>query len=304
MTSMAHASIAPQWGDFRFSHRLRVRWVEVDAQQVVFNGHYLTYFDVAVTEYWRAVGLPYPDAMRHVGGDIFVRRNTLEYHAPARLDDWLDIGLRCERVGTSSITLQWAVRAQGRLMVTGEVVYVFTDLATGRAAPVPASVRAQLEAHEQGQPVNRLQCGSWDALGNAARAVRLAVFVGEQGIPEHEEWDADDAAAVHAVVSNLGGLPLATGRLILSGGESGPPGTTGHTARIGRMAVLRSARGRGLGAAVLQALVAEARARGVKRIGIHAQVTAMALYAKAGFLPEGEVFDEVGIPHQRMALAL
>ncbi|MBT9610972.1 YbgC/YbaW family acyl-CoA thioester hydrolase [Aquabacterium commune] len=285
-----------QPADFRFHHRLRVRWVEVDAQQVVFNGHYLTYLDVAVTEFWRTVGLPYPDAMRHVGGDIFVRRNTLQYHAPARLDDWLDIGMRCERIGTSSITLNWAVWSQGRLLVTGEVVYVFTDLASGRSAPVPEALRDQLDAHMQGAPVTQLVCGPWDALAEAARAVRLAVFVGEQGIPESDEWDEDDATAVHAVVRNLAGLPLATGRLILSV-------DAGH-ARIGRMAVLRSARGVGLGREVLQALIAQARERGVQHIGIHAQCSAMPLYAQAGFVPVGEVFDEVGIPHQGMTLAL
>ena len=60
-------------GDFRFHHRLRVRWSEVDAQQVVFNGHYLNYLDVASGDYWRSLGLPYPDAFKHAGGDIFVR---------------------------------------------------------------------------------------------------------------------------------------------------------------------------------------------------------------------------------------
>ena len=129
-----------------FTHRLRVRWAEVDPQQVVFNGHYLTYLDVASSDYWRAVGLPYPDAFKHAGGDIFVRRNTLEYHAPARLDDWLDIGIRCERIGNSSLTLQWAACCQGRLIVTGEVVYVHTSLATGRSSPVPPSSAAAAPA--------------------------------------------------------------------------------------------------------------------------------------------------------------
>ena len=304
MTSMGHASIAPQRGDFRFSHRLRVRWVEVDAQQVVFNGHYLTYLDVAVTEYWRAVGLPYPDAMRHADGDIFVRRNALEYHAPARLDDELLIGIRCERVGTSSITLAWSVHCQGRLLVTGEVVYVFTSLSTGRSAPVPDHVRAQLTAHEAGEAVTSLCCGPWHLLGDAARSVRAVVFIGEQGIPEHEEWDADDDNAVHVVVRNLGGLALATGRLILSGEPSSPAHQAPGHARIGRMAVLRSARGRGLGRSVLQALRTEARKRGITHLSLHAQVAAMSLYAQAGFQPSGPVFDEVGIPHQRMTLAL
>ena len=300
-----------QPADFRFHHRLRVRWVEVDAQQVVFNGHYLTYLDVAVSEFWRVVGLPDPDATQHMGGDIFVRRNMLEYHAPARLDDWLDIGMRCERIGTSSITLNWALWSQGRLLVTGEVVYVFTDLATGRSAPVPEALRAQLNAHEQGLPVTQLACGPWAQQADAARTVRLAVFVGEQGIPEAEEWDADDADAVHAVVCNLAGLPLATGRLILSGdpAQSEASGASdgdaaGAWARIGRMAVLRSARGIGLGRQVLHALIGEARQRGVQHLSLHAQVAAMPLYAQAGFVPQGAVFDEVGIPHQRMTLAL
>ena len=283
--------------DFRFHHRLRVRWVEVDAQQVVFNGHYLTYLDTASSDYWRSVGMPYPDAFQHVGGDIFVRRNTLEYHAPARLDDWLDIGIRCERIGTSSITLAWAAWAQGRLVVTGEVVYVFTSLATGRSNPVPDAVRQLLLGYEEGKPAYELRCGAWTDLAEGARAVRTAVFLQEQAIPEDEEWDADDHTAVHAVVRNLAGCPVATGRLIFAGQEEGQ-------ARIGRMAVLRGARGIGLGDRVLRALLAEASGRGIARIGLHAQVSAQGFYARHGFAPEGEVFDEVDIPHQKMTLTL
>lgn len=283
--------------DFRFHHRLRVRWVEVDAQQVVFNGHYLTYLDVAISDYWRRVGMPYPDAFQFVQGDIFARRNMLEYHAPARLDDWLDIGIRCERIGNSSITMVWAAWAQGRLLVTGEVVYVFTSLATGRPAPVADGIRQQLQAFEEGRDAYTLQCGTWADQTEGARAVRLAVFVQEQAIPEDEEWDADDEHAVHAVLRNLCGCPVATGRLIHQGVGEG-------CAKIGRMAVLRSARGIGLGDQVLRALMAEAASRGVVSIGLHAQVSAQAFYARHGFIPEGEVFDEVGIPHQLMKLTL
>ncbi|TAK94712.1 MAG: YbgC/FadM family acyl-CoA thioesterase [Aquabacterium sp.] len=283
--------------DFSFTHRLRVRWMEVDAQQVVFNGHYLTYLDVGISEYWRAVGLPYPEGIKHEQGDIFVRRNTLEYHAPARLDDWLDIGVRCERIGNSSITIAWAIWAQGRLLVTGETVYVHTSLLTGKSSPVPASVRQQIESHAQGAPVHRVVCGAWRDMADAARAVRIAVFVNEQGIDEAEEWDDDDAGAVHAVACNLAGLPLATGRLIHLGQESG------H-AKIGRMAVLRSTRGIGLGDQVLKALMDEARSRGIQHLSLNAQVSAQAFYARQGFKPQGEVFDEVAIPHQRMTLTL
>lgn len=290
-----------QLTDFRFHHRLRVRWVEVDAQQVVFNGHYLTYLDVAISDYWRAVGLPYPEGLRHVNGDIFVRRNLLEYHAPARLDDWLDIGIRCERVGNSSITMQWALWTQGRLLVSGEVVYVFTDLGSGRPAQVPESLRAQLAAHELGQDVYRLNCGDWGEQAEAARAVRTAVFLQEQGIDESDEWDEDDARAVHAVAANLSGLPLATGRLIPPHPQNPDEAGIG---RIGRMAVLRTARRQGLGRRVLDALVLRAHAMGLTSLRLHAQVAAVPLYAAAGFVPEGPVFDEVGIPHQAMTLKL
>ena len=107
--------------------------------------------------------------------------------------------------------------------------------------------------------------------------------------------------AVHAIVTNLGVLPLGTGRLILSGeaAEDGP-----EHARIGRMAVLRSSRGVGLARLILSALIAEARLLGKTHLALHAQVSAMPLYAAAGFEPQGAVFDEVGIPHQRMTLRL
>lgn len=291
--------VAPRPDDFRFRHRLRVRWSEVDAQQVVFNGHYLNYLDVAMGDFWRAVGLPYPEAFHSGGGDVFVRRNALDYHAPARLDDWLDIGVRCDRLGNTSLTMAWAAWCGGRLLVSGEVVYVHTSLESGRPAPLPASVRSQLQAWALDTPVHHLACGSWSVLRAGAEAVRTAVFVQEQGIAPADEWDHDDAQALHAVVSNLAGLPLATGRLVQGTATGG-----GTQARIGRMAVLRSSRGIGLATQVLQALVAAAREAGHRSVGLHAQLAAMPLYAKAGFVPVGEVFDEVGIAHQAMVLHL
>jgi YbgC/YbaW family acyl-CoA thioester hydrolase len=283
--------------DFSLIHQLCVRWVEVDAQQVVFNGHYLAYLDAAITAYWRATGLPYPDGLAFVQADVFVRRHTIEYHAPARLDDRLEIGVRCERVGNSSITMAWAAWAQGRLLVTGEAIYVMVDLASGKPMAVPASVRAQLQAHAQGETVHRLQSGAWADLADAARAVRTAVFIKEQAIDESEEWDADDAGAVHAVVSNLAGLPLATGRLIYLNQDAG------H-AKIGRMAVLRSTRGIGLGDKVLTELMQQARARQIQQIDLSAQFSAKAFYARHGFQAVGQEYAEVGIPHQRMTLTL
>jgi YbgC/YbaW family acyl-CoA thioester hydrolase len=91
------------WGDFRHRVPLRVRWAEVDRQGVVFNAHYLLYCDVCVTEYWRAVGLRYPDDFEPLGTDLYVRRATVDYRAAALYDDELDVCGRIARLGGSSL---------------------------------------------------------------------------------------------------------------------------------------------------------------------------------------------------------
>jgi YbgC/YbaW family acyl-CoA thioester hydrolase len=123
--------------DFRFFHRLRVRWAEVDMQKIVFNAHYLMYVDTAVAGYWRAMALPYHETMEALEGDLYVRKATLEYLGSARYDDQIDVGIRCERIGTSSILLQTAVFRAETALVTGELVYVFADPATQTSKPVP-----------------------------------------------------------------------------------------------------------------------------------------------------------------------
>ncbi|WP_266367302.1 acyl-CoA thioesterase [Tellurirhabdus rosea] len=130
-----------------FSHSLRVRWSEVDAYGVVFNGNYLNYFDVAITEYFRNLGLQFtnPEA---IGGEFYVRKATLEYHGPARFDDLLDIQVRCGRIGNSSLQLLLLITRNGELLVSGEIIYVNTDPATRTAAPVSPSLRQRIEAFE------------------------------------------------------------------------------------------------------------------------------------------------------------
>ena len=75
--------------DFRFFHRLRVRWAEVDMQKIVFNAHYLMYIDTAVADYWWVLALPYEEAMHLLEGDLYVKKATVEFHASARMDDRL-----------------------------------------------------------------------------------------------------------------------------------------------------------------------------------------------------------------------
>lgn len=277
-----------QISDFRFHHRLRVRWAEVDVQQIVFNPHYLAYFDVAVSDYWRALAMPYAAAMRRLGGDIFLRKTSVEFNASARMDDRLDVALRCDRIGTSSMTFVGAIFRDHQLLITGELVYVYADPATQTSRPVPAPLRALIQAYEAGQPVVLVRTGAWAELAEPARAVRTAVFVEEQGIARDDEWDALDDTAVHAVVTNLLGMPVATGRLLRE--DQG-------TARIGRMAVDRALRGGGVGRQVVQALEQAARARGDTAVVLGAQRSAEPFYARLGYAPYGEPYEEVGIPH-------
>ena len=107
--------------DFRFFHPLRVRWAEVDMQKIVFNAHYLMYFDTAIADYWRALALPYSQAMDLLGGDLYVKKATLEYHASAHFDDRLEVALRMTRVGNSSMAFSGAIFRSDELLVTCEL---------------------------------------------------------------------------------------------------------------------------------------------------------------------------------------
>ena len=281
--------------EFRFFDRLRVRWAEIDAQKIVFNGHYLMYFDTAVAGYWRALSLPYAQTMEQLGGDLFVRKATVDYMASARYDDVIEVGLRCARIGNSSIVFSGAVFRQDQLLVTGELVYVFADPHAQTSKPVPPALREVFLGYEEGKTMVDVKLGDWAALGAAARTIRTEVFIGEQTIPMEMEWDEADRSAVHAVAFNRLGLALATGRLLREA-----PGI----ARIGRMAASQAVRGSGVGRAVLDALMQAARERGDSEAVLSAQTSASAFYARAGFAPRGPVFDEVGIAHVEMSRAL
>ena len=281
--------------EFRFFERLRVRWAEIDAQRIVFNGHYLMYFDTAVAGYWRALALPYGATMEALQGDLYVRKATVEYHGSARYDDLIDVGLRCARIGTSSVIFMAAVFRGDERLVDGELIYVFADPATQTSRPVPPSLRDAFLGFEAGEPTLDVQLGTWSALREQAQPLRTAVFVDEQMVPAAMEWDADDDTAVHAVARNRLGLPVATGRLLVQA-----PGV----GRIGRMAVRQGLRGSGVGRAVLDALLDAARARGDREVVLHAQTGAAAFYRRAGFVARGEEFVEAGIEHVEMHLAL
>ncbi|HEV7577191.1 MAG TPA: YbgC/FadM family acyl-CoA thioesterase [Caldimonas sp.] len=284
-----------QRSDFRFFERLRVRWAEIDAQQIVFNGHYLTYFDTAISGYWRALAMPYAATMQSFGGDMFLRKATVEYLGSAQYDDVVDVGMRCSRIGTSSLTFFGGIFRTDELLVTGELVYVFADPVAKAPIPVPAELRALFETFEKGASMVEVRVGAWRDLEAAARPIRAEVFIGEQKIPAEMEWDDADADAVHAVAFNRLGRALGTGRML-----EHVPGV----AKIGRMAVVASSRHAGVGRAVLDALLAAARARGDREAVLHAQLGAAPFYERAGFVRRGPEFDETGIAHVEMLRVL
>lgn len=136
-----------------------------------------------------------------------------------------------------------------------------------------------------------LKVGDWDSCHHDATLVRHEVFVVEQSVPLDEELDDLDSACLHVVVYDRDRTPLGTGRLLPDG-------------HIGRMAVRRSARGLGLGSKMLQCLVDEARRRGHLEVALAAQLHAQGFYARHGFVAEGAVFQDAGIPHVMMRRVL
>jgi len=122
---------------FRFFHKLRVRWAECDMQGIVFNPHYLMYFDVAFTEYMRALGLPYPEAFAADGTDTFMVSAQIAFRGSARYDDELEIGVRTEYFGTTSFRMAFSIRRGADALVEGVATYVNGDRETHAPRRLP-----------------------------------------------------------------------------------------------------------------------------------------------------------------------
>lgn len=127
----------------------------------------------------------------------------------------------------------------------------------------------------------------------ACAAIRRRVFIEEQNVPEELELDDLDATAVH-LLATQDGRPVGTARLLIEG----------ETAKIGRVAILPELRGTGAGAALMRAALDELRARGVTRAKLGAQTHAIGFYERLGFTVYGPEYDDAGIPHRDMSLAL
>jgi acyl-CoA thioester hydrolase len=128
-----------------FIHRLRVRYSECDQQGVVFNGNYLFYYDVAVTELWRDRIGPYQEMIAN-GVDLVVAEARLRFVAGARFDEELDIAMPVDHLGTTSMVIHPVFRVGERLIADGEVRHVFVDPHTLKKKPMPDDIRAALSA--------------------------------------------------------------------------------------------------------------------------------------------------------------
>jgi acyl-CoA thioester hydrolase len=138
---------------YTFCHSLRVRWAEVDRQGIVFNGNYFLYFDVAITEYWRAIGIDYPDGIvKAYGTDLYAVKAGAEYHGSAEFDDMLDICGRTARLGRSSMQFLLEIWRGGEHLVSGELIYVNAVPATKKSAPLPESLRNAIVNFERIKP--------------------------------------------------------------------------------------------------------------------------------------------------------
>ncbi len=137
-------------GDFSFSHRFRVRYSEIDGQGIVFNAHYLTYFDTAITEYFRWLPYAYKAETARSGHDFHTVKSLVEYAKPIEFDEEVDVWVRAGRIGRSSIRLDLEIHGadENDLRASGEVIWVYTNQATHKSSALAEDLVELLIARE------------------------------------------------------------------------------------------------------------------------------------------------------------
>lgn len=155
--------------DFRFSTTVRVRWMECDAQGIAFNGAYLGYLEIAQAEYFRNLGFSIYRIAQNGYFDSAVVKADLEFKAPARVDDMLELFARVSRIGNTSLTLLSEIYVEGtdKLLTAIEAVYVGFHAESGTTRPVPDAIRSLVDHFEQ--TGEALELGSFPELEQAAK---------------------------------------------------------------------------------------------------------------------------------------
>ena len=271
-----------QRNGFRFFERLRVRWAEVDLQNIVFNGHYLTYWDIAISGYWRALGLPYTQAMAQLGAELFVRKATLEYWASAAYEDSLDVGMRCARLGRSSITFECCVFRDDQALVSGELVYVYADAHARKSMPVPEALRQMLQDYEQGKDLWAL---TWSTL------------------PEHAEGSPSvrELVMTNRLVMSIGRLQC---REHPDPSSPLPAGVAGRSHELIQLDITPGVRGQGMGGILLNELKRESRAQGCSTLWARVPRYRITWFTQAGFTCHEEADDPAASDPALVTLAL
>lgn len=128
-------------------HKIRIRYSECDAQGIVFNAHYLNFFDIALTELWRGAFGGYQKAVEEYGADVVVAEATVKYLAPVRFDDEVDLVLKVARLGNTAMTCAIAIELEGEVAAKGEIRHVYITPETHQKTPMPDGVRTRLEPY-------------------------------------------------------------------------------------------------------------------------------------------------------------
>ncbi len=152
---------------YRFIHRLRVRWGECDMQGIVFNPHYMAFVDVALTEYWRTIGLVYPDGWAAQGTDLFMVAASQRYADAARYDDLLDVALRTGYLGTTSLRFCFEIRREAAVLFEGQATYVVADRTSRRPRPIGSALLERILAFEAVTPDRKPEVPTGKGAGTA-----------------------------------------------------------------------------------------------------------------------------------------
>ena len=135
---------------YKFFHTLRVRYAEVDAQGIVFNSHYLTYFDCAITEYYRKIKYNYISEVKKSKKDFHVIKTTIEYKKPISFDQIIDLGVKISKIGNTSLTFDISIYSNRKniLLAEGNIIQVYTDQIKKCSTPLSKSFVKKIRKFE------------------------------------------------------------------------------------------------------------------------------------------------------------
>ena len=135
---------------YKFFHTLRVRYAEVDAQGIVFNSHYLTYFDCAITEYYRKIKYDYISEVKKSKKDFHVIKTTIEYKKPISFDQIIDLGVKISKIGNTSLTFDISIYSNRKniLLAEGNIIQVYTDQIKKCSTPLSKSFVKKIRKFE------------------------------------------------------------------------------------------------------------------------------------------------------------